>query len=38
MGVRRNVLAYYLGVGGCREEKFVDVLPRCGWLSGGEMC
>ena len=34
---RRNVLALYLGVGGCREEKCVSLLPRYGWLSGGEM-
>ena len=33
MGVgRRNVLASYLGVGGCREEKCVSLLPRCGWV------
>ena len=39
MGVgRRNVLASYLGVGGCREEKCVSLVPRCGWVSGGEMC
>ena len=39
MGVgRRNVLASYLGVVGCREEKCVDLLARCGWISGGEMC
>ena len=40
MGVgRRNVLASYLhvGVGGCREE-CVSLVPRCGWVSGGEMC
>ena len=35
---RRNVLASYLGVGGCREEKCVTLLPRCVWVSGGEMC
>ena len=35
---RRNVLASYLGVGGCREEKCINFLPRCGWVSGGEMC
>ena len=35
---RRNVLASYLGVGGCREEKCVSLLPRCGLVSGGEMC
>ena len=39
MGVgRRNVLAFYLGVGGCREEKCVSLLPRCGLVSGVEMC
>ena len=41
MGVgRRNVLASYLGVGGCREEKCVSLLhvPRRGWVSGGEIC
>ena len=41
MGVgRRNVLVsyMYLGVGGCREEKCVSLLARCGWVSGGEMC
>ena len=38
MGVgRRNVLASYLGVGGCLEE-CVSLVPRCGWVSGGEMC
>ena len=38
MGVgRRNVLASYLGVGGCREEKCVSLLPMCRWVSGG-MC
>ena len=31
------MLASYLGVGGCREEKCVSLLPRCGWVSGGEM-
>ena len=25
-------------VGGYREEKCVSLLPRCGWVSGGEMC
>ena len=24
------MLASYLGVGGCREEKCVSLLPRCG--------
>ena len=39
MGVgRRNVLTSYLGVGECREEKCVDLLPMCGWVLGGEMC
>ena len=38
MGVgSRNVLASYLGVGVCREEKCVSLLPRCGLVSGGEM-
>ena len=23
-------------VGGCREDKCVSLLPRCGWVSGGE--
>ena len=32
------MLASYLGVGGCREEKSVSLLPRCGWVSVGEMC
>ena len=37
MGVgRRNVLVYYLGVGGCWEEKCVSLLPRCGWVSEGK--
>ena len=39
MGVGwRNVLGSYLGVGGCREEKCVNLLSRFGWVSGGEMC
>ena len=39
MGVgRRNVLASYLGVGGCREEKCDSLLARYGLVSGGEMC
>ena len=25
------MLASYLGVGGCREEKCVCLLARCGW-------
>ena len=33
----RNVLASYLGVGGCREEKCVSLIPTCRWVSGG-MC
>ena len=38
MGVgRRNVLASYLGVGGCREDKCVILVPTCGLMSGGEM-
>ena len=36
--MRRNVLASYLGVGGYLEEKCVSLVPRCGWLSEGEMC
>ena len=35
---RRNVLASYQGVGGCREEKCVSLVPTCGWVSGGEKC
>ena len=31
------MLASYLRVGGCREEKCDSLLPRCGWVSGGEM-
>ena len=38
MGVGRNVLASYLCVDGCREEKGVSLLPTCGWVSGKEMC
>ena len=39
MGVgSRNVLTYYLGVGGCREEKCVSLLRRFGWITEGEMC
>ena len=39
MGVgRRNVLASYLGVGGCLEEKGFILEPRCGLMSVGEMC
>ena len=32
------MLASYLRVGGCKKEKCVNILPRCGWVSGGEMC
>ena len=32
------MLASYLRVVGCREEKCVRLLPRCGWVSGDEMC
>ena len=32
------MLASYLRVGWCREEKCVSLLPACGWVSGGEMC
>ena len=32
------MLTSYLGVGGCLEEKCVSFLPRCGLVSGGEMC
>ena len=28
------MLASYLGVGWCREEKCVSLLPRCGWVCG----
>ena len=38
MGVGRNVLASYLRVGGCREEKCVSLVPTCGWVLGAEMC
>ena len=31
------MLVSYLGVGECREEKCVSLLPRCGWVSRGEM-
>ena len=31
------MLASYLGVGGCREEKCVNLVPTCRWVSGGEM-
>ena len=29
------MLACYLGVGGCPEEKCVNLLPTCAWVSGG---
>ena len=29
------MLASYLRVGGCREEKCVSPVPRCGWVSEG---
>ena len=32
------MIVSYLGVGRCREEKCVSLLPRCGLVSGGEMC
>ena len=32
------MLASYLGDGGCRKRKCVSLLPRCGCVSGGEMC
>ena len=35
--LRRNVLASYLGVGGSREGKYDNLLPRCRWMLGG-MC
>ena len=38
MGVGRNVLASYICVGGYREVKCVRLVPRFGWVSGGEMC
>ena len=31
------MLASYLGMGGCQEE-CVSLLPRCEWVSGGEIC
>ena len=37
VGVGRNVLASYLCVGGCWEEKCVRLVPTCGLVSGG-MC
>ena len=38
MGVRRNVLASSLRVGGWLEEKCVSLVPMCWLVSGGEMC
>ena len=32
------MLTSYLRVGGCREEKCFSLVPRCGWVSEGEMC
>ena len=32
------MLASYLRVGGCQEEKCVSLVPTCGWVSEGEMC
>ena len=32
------MIASYVRVGGCREEKCVNLVPTCGWVSGGEMC
>ena len=32
------MLASYLGVSECREEKCISLVPRFGWVSGGEMC
>ena len=38
MGVGRgNVLASYLGMGGCREE-CVSLVPTCRWVPVGDMC
>ena len=28
------MLASYLGVGGCREEKIVSLIARCAWVLG----
>ena len=28
------MLTSYLGVGGCREEKCVSLVPTCRWVSG----
>ena len=32
------MLVSLLCVGGCREEKCVNLLASCGLVSGGEMC
>ena len=32
------MLASFLRVGGCLEEKCVSLVPACGWVSGGEVC
>ena len=32
------MLASYLGVGRCLEEKCVSLVLRCVLVSGGEMC
>ena len=29
------MLISYLGVGGCREEKCVNLVATCGWVSVG---
>ena len=29
------MLTSYLGVGGCRKEKCVSLVPTCGWMSVG---
>ena len=31
------MLASYLRVSGCREEKCVSLVSTCGWVSGGEI-
>ena len=35
---KEKCVTSYLGVGRCREEKCVRLLPRCGWVLGGEIC
>ena len=35
---KEKCVSPYLGGGGYREEKCVSLLPRCGWVSGDEMC